>query len=117
MIRAAGLCIAALLISGCVGPRLIGARPASPAWLDEGVARADAAHPGYNFISSAPDREIDASAAAEHQRSLSELRVLRERVVNDPVFDNPDADVDAQALSEESLARAEREAERGEEDQ
>ena len=119
MIRRAICCAAALCAAGGLSScasGLFADEPEGPAWLAEGVARADAANPGYLEVSQLPDRDANRPDVAESARNTAELVALRDAILNDPAYSNPDADVDPEALTRQSLARAEEEVQRAAED-
>jgi hypothetical protein len=108
MARKLSLIAAAFASTACVGPRVIGATPQTPAWLAERVEAAEASAQGYPRLEDLPDYVPAKTSHEEWRKGVSEMAVLREEVLNDPAMIDPDLDDDAAAFARQSRADAAR---------
>lgn len=108
--------VPAFAAAGCVGPRVIGAAPQTPAWLGERISEAERSRRAYPTLADTPDMPDDARSPDEWAAEIAELEQRRDDLLADPMLDDPDAEgddkIDAQTFIDNTRRRTEREIDR-----
>jgi len=98
----------ALMCAACVGPRVIGATPATPAWLESRVREAETTTRKPPDLSDVPTFAPETSSEAAWRSAVDDLANVRADLLADPALLNPDEGVDPEAFARQSRAQAER---------
>jgi hypothetical protein len=108
------VCVVALAwpLAACVGPRVIGATPETPLWLQERIDEIEVSQAGYPSLDDVPPYSATGRSYEEWEKGVASMEALREEVLTDPALNDPDRGMDVVESLRQARASAEADIER-----